>query len=1626
MYINKIDDLIDKVIDDFNSTVILSDNRIEKFLKENNFVKYQSDMNDILKKYINTLNLGEIKTLVTNNDILNKIIGVLKKYITIYLFLFIGFYFKGTDTIYANNIIEFSKNQPEFGFKIDEFFNSESNSVVVELYSKIKKIQTLLNTESKHRKESLSARTDYKNVILFLDNLGPEFVNMAFNIEDKKYIRAHNIIKTLIIIEIYKNTEKKDLFRILDLLENTETEFTFIDIVVPIKEMININTIESLLSKKDITYGKAKVIWEYIYESEFDETKLGMNHDEKVIDIINSNLFIPIVDDILLYHNQNEIYEKGSSEDIKTKKREDTKIRYIINKIDIANKLNIPENHNEAKKIFYQPMNNRKVVLINNFEDIKIINKFINISKLSAENSEYLKDLEHTIIYPYLNLRDSLNGINLQMTKTIDAVRYVNFEKSTEFKQRSNAYIENRVGTNDNFLNIVGFLIRPEKDSLFCIKNKDLKKITDSKEQNGFKNCMEIIEEMISKKEKNNMNLYWLFNPDEDKIQIDTYEQQNKFTRSDQIKHIISALYDSIEKLTYDTILKQVKNLKNPYLNLIENVINYYYNKVLKIQKKDLLIEMENTIYNTLIKRGIIRYDDLDDLINGLSKDSIVLPNIKSEKNKIINKITIDLSKLTETGLYEEKETVEGVCQHNITWDRLGYLKKENPKLFLDELYIFVQQYVVENVDHDYVCKSCGFFLNIKKYVADGSFDDDHHFITYSTPLDTPLEDIPEYEKFKGTIRNIDKYIEKIALITNIQYFTGSNPTVKSRRKLVVKDAIDIINNNNQKLKKILKERNELATKIYGINRDFSNLFVFELENSIFIFSSKDKDFYKPIKQNNILGYIIFLILLELNESQISYFNNDKKGFCNFMIFDKVYHGLFEGLKFRKNNKGDTINVKNYEIFCYMLYMISCYCVKYNLWYYDYKDNTNDKTKRQKLLPLVQKIIIHTVIDIINSCLENAENSENSKNDKKNKIFEILKTKFYKKINEIFSNKELYNRLKEQNNPSTIGDKKAFILTKTESFKLDGKYLTEFDRVTFWRKIKPYRMLIDIKSRNIEKFDDITNISNCEDGNFHKWYYDNKTFKCKNCNVYSNQIKFDKTKTEQIKNKFHKVELKSLSKKYCYIDGLFHEFVTNKEGIKICSKCKAPENKEFTDNELEKLDKHLINNNKNIITKNIKYNEELKEENNKYNDYINKLKEKIISEHKLSISSDNSFKYIDDLITSFEENMTDDLIKSNISLKNNFYIFDHDNQGINLDKNITISDKDNKIQFKSAHPFFNTDVIYYTSYKGGKIEVFYDAITKNLLGYKEENKNYVLNIKSDKKIKITYSIKNKLKMLGYKYQIYNLNMPNIDTTSENISTSILNIIRDRHELLKNSIYRFQRLLYRILNNYYIKKKVNEFNKINEEEDYFNNKYESLVEKYGLKLNQIKLINQTGNHLILKHWKNFSDNIDIEIKDIDVNLTTINYEKISKIDTNGNLILFYFINEINKLFKFNDNKIIKSNITSLIIEYININFNIYNEEIIQNDKNFKRFWYVINSSLYIDEIKDKVGETEGIYEEAIDTDKKEISQEEQDAIDDANEENDAIDVEGNEYDYEAGYERLLERDTAYEAGYDRIL
>ena len=64
MYISKIDDLIDNVMDDFYVSIILKNPIFKKIFKDKSFVRYQKDINDILFDYCKNINLVELKELV--------------------------------------------------------------------------------------------------------------------------------------------------------------------------------------------------------------------------------------------------------------------------------------------------------------------------------------------------------------------------------------------------------------------------------------------------------------------------------------------------------------------------------------------------------------------------------------------------------------------------------------------------------------------------------------------------------------------------------------------------------------------------------------------------------------------------------------------------------------------------------------------------------------------------------------------------------------------------------------------------------------------------------------------------------------------------------------------------------------------------------------------------------------------------------------------------------------------------------------------------------------------------------------------------------------------------------------------------------------------------------------------------------------------------------------------------------------------------------------------------------------------------------------------------------------------------------------------------------------------------
>ena len=120
MYINKIEEFIDIMFDDFNN-IIVSDGTLDKLVVKD-FAKFQKKIDEILYNYFNEIDLSSINKLLQNNVHFDIVHDIFKKYIALYLFISIGLRYNWPDSAYINNIVEISNNQSKYKFKVRSFF----------------------------------------------------------------------------------------------------------------------------------------------------------------------------------------------------------------------------------------------------------------------------------------------------------------------------------------------------------------------------------------------------------------------------------------------------------------------------------------------------------------------------------------------------------------------------------------------------------------------------------------------------------------------------------------------------------------------------------------------------------------------------------------------------------------------------------------------------------------------------------------------------------------------------------------------------------------------------------------------------------------------------------------------------------------------------------------------------------------------------------------------------------------------------------------------------------------------------------------------------------------------------------------------------------------------------------------------------------------------------------------------------------------------------------------------------------------------------------------------------------------------------------------------------------------
>lgn len=1566
MIINSIDEIFDIILNNFFDFLYKKE-IFKKITKDPNFVVYQEEILKLIYEYIKTINTDNILKVIKNKDYLNTIINIIKRYCAYCIYLGIGYYYKDSRELFITNMIETSKNQKDTTYVIENFFNSDNNSKIITFYTDIQNIIKLVDFKTIDKIKIIISNNPVKfnTTLKIFEELGEDYIINNFLIKDN----FQNIIKTIIFKFIYLKEEKQEINKLLNEVDKISGEYKYIEIIVSnSKKIVDINIIQKFLTLSELRKGYAEEIYSYL-EDYHQEKEIIIRENEDYINYLFSNkILIPINEDFIRYHKDSEKYDADISN-----KKDDTKIKYIITKINNITNYYSPIIQKNSKlkfdieKYFYKNLDPRMAVLYNDNEDIKIIQKLM----ISENSNDYdlLIELQNFRKYAYNNFKHSSRDyIKLRTNRSIDSIRYINLKKK---KKES---IETRICNRNIDVTVIGVAFNPLRlfDNNINLELHTINDLVDireyNKSNNGFLSFIKLLNNPNSDKSK---IYYWLFNNETDIPKLDKYIDYNKNDAQNNFNIMLAEIYNVWSNIIQKKILDDINKIKLFNISDIEYIINLYSKKYFNFNlNPDLKNQIIYKIFYDKVKELKIEIDETDNIIPGQRSKIISLPVLKIEKTKkhvlIIDKYD------TKKDTTSNEISIKAICNHYIKWGNLNKVSRGDTEDLNQAVFEFVKKYVKENEKGEFVCKSCNEILSITKFVKEGTYNKElDEFMTTSLVVTQKLNEIPKYNNLKRTIKNLESIIEKIAYLSDLGYYIGNDSIIKLHRKTLIKDTIDLILLHTDYLRKQPKDRIIKASEKYNINKDFTNLFFFELKDEIFLTSSIDTDYYKLIKFNNVIVYLIVIIITELNSGQIINLKNDKR--CNYFFYSKVGEILFKNLYLRIGDK-EKILISNFPLLTYCIYYFTCILTNNKIWLY------NDTGEDKNINITVQKTIINTIVDLINTIIE--ANLIKGKNY----LYEILAARILDKIKTVFNDKQLIKRIDDNINKKILVDKKTnkiSFITKKINYVTVGKF--DMNMTDIFDCNKKYCEVITKKNNKVKFKSDsnkIDNLTNCENGSFHEWIFENNNLVCKLCKKIYYDI-LDETKTTESSHeninyieKLNMNFIKKLTKKYC-LSGDLHKININ---TGICDLCKInPDTYKYTNKELLSLEKLLNTRENESIIQNYKI-LKIKEKEKKENIELNA---KIISKFETSFNDDVINKYSSNKLENYILDFVDRLInilgkkikiKNKITyLKDTMYILDHNYLGNTIKNQITILSSDNLILTSNNHQGFNKDVLYYKD-KTNKVYVYYDIVTLQYLGYSDNNKEIIKN-KNNASMKIEYSIKDCLCLLGLENtytNLYHIDSSLINKKEFKTMDLVNQIIRTRIINLKQLINRSQTIL-------------NSINNHNKNTHMYNIKEKEIINEFITKLKNFnmkkifknsKYINNLLNFKPLKEQINFP-----------LNNNYFNNDILNKTINTDTKLIYYIIRNFNRLLDYNENSALQSELAYLIIRMIEYFVELYIKD--NNYSELRKFDYLtlidqpyIDERIHFNDVFDLVNDEE---KDKIDEDKYN-AQEENDALD----------------------------------------
>jgi len=990
MFINEIDKYIE-----------LQFTLVKSYLDEHKYSKKVKDTGsfiDYYQKIINQIDYSKILKNIKDDKNIVKIRNIIEKYILFYLLLNLCIkednLYDEDEKLFVEKLFNVSNSLP--------IIDSVAIGDLVEIYQSYYICLTLLKF-LKEKKE-LTINETNKEIIELFNNIGIDTVQKYF---DLKQNGLHNILLTLLVTKIYAKTDKIEIARINEENELVNADYKYIDIVEARIQDIDFASMEMLFDIESRKIGYPEDYYNLIQENKLimlGDVEENLNpeyaiqsnlvsNDRKIGYLFHKKLLIPITDEILRYHVKEAKYESQQGGDKKENTRtNDTKLNYIVTKINNV----IESARNPAsKKLYYQPLFYRQAVPYNDIEEMKILKKFSDIGRVNAENVSSFNDLLSFRIYNYINYQDFAHfGFFHKHNYTTDALRYTNFR----FRKHSNNTIKNkndmqwRVITHDNFrINpqhnfnsaIVGVAFPKYVNFLpydiRCLKISNSINVRRYN-LNGYNITKDLLSKLIVENKIFNRTPFWIFDAKTDKFTQETYDDINNSNQQIFFKKLIANVYNVIEDLTQQRILKEFESNAPLTLYQSNQILDIITSRLVPIPiYSEKMANINFARYYTYLPQRLNIVDIKE--ITFTNKELEKLPVYKPPKNLKVNVISIEKKSSNQIDIFED-----ATCQHTITLNYIKRTRERDPTLFTKQLNDFFKQYVVDKINNNYICNSCSQFIDIDKYISE--FGD---LIKINAESRIPLEEQRRYEKFGKAINALDKIIERMGSIFNLGEYMGNTPPSILKRRETIRNLLDILLSSQD-----IRSKNptdfDKDVKILEdvVGAKYSEYFAFPVENDIFVYSSRDTDKFKRSKYNTILTHIAVLMILDISIGSIKFFNTDK--LINITIFDKYGLTTLDNLKLRINTANDLVYLGNYLLLGYVIYYMSSMMIRMKV--YETEDPNIDVKKT--IPPLDRLRIMHSIVHLLAIIIDR-------KNKTSDYLYEILANNYFIKLSNVFN-----------------------------------------------------------------------------------------------------------------------------------------------------------------------------------------------------------------------------------------------------------------------------------------------------------------------------------------------------------------------------------------------------------------------------------------------------------------------------------------------------------------------------------------------------------------------------------------------------------------------------------------------